>query len=93
MTKKEFIMKIANRTGYTVKEVNKFFDTFVFFLKEELIGEEKVQLSSLGTFSTQIKHKRHTKNAFTGEDLFIPEKRVVKFTPSKYLRELIDLKK
>lgn len=92
MTKKEFVMKIANKTGYTVREVNLFFDTFIFFLKEELIGEEKVQLSDLGSFSTQIKRKRETKNAFTGDPLTIPAKRVVKYTPSKYLRELIDLK-
>ncbi|EFF41676.1 HU family DNA-binding protein [Mycoplasmopsis alligatoris] len=92
MTKKEFVMKIANKTGYTVKEVNKFFDAFVFYLKEELIGEEKVQLSTLGTFSTQIKRKRETKNAFTGENISIPERRVVRFRPSKYLREIVDLK-
>ncbi|TNK91659.1 HU family DNA-binding protein, partial [Mycoplasmopsis pullorum] len=80
----------AERCDVPVKVADKFFDAFVFILKEELIAEEKVQLSDLGTFSTQIKSGRVTKNPFTGEPLEIREKRVVKYKPSKYLRELVD---
>ncbi|QZE12574.1 HU family DNA-binding protein [Mycoplasma sp. Ms02] len=90
MTKKEFVTRIAERIDVPVKKAEQFLDAFVFILKEELIAEEKVQLSDLGTFSTQIKRGRTTKNAFTGELLEIPEKRVVKYKPSKYLRELVD---
>ncbi|WP_308507156.1 HU family DNA-binding protein [Mycoplasmopsis anatis] len=92
MTKKEFISKIAERCDVPVKEVDKFFDAFVFVLKEELIAEERVQLSDLGTFTTQIKRGRTTTNPFspTKEVITVPEKRVVKYKPSKYLRELVD---
>ncbi|MEE3928361.1 HU family DNA-binding protein [Mycoplasmopsis ciconiae] len=92
MTKKEFIARIAERCDVPVKKADQFFEAFVFILKEELIAEEKVQLSDLGTFSTQIKRGRETKNAFTGKPLVIREKRVVKYKPSKYLREIVDLR-
>ncbi|TNK98684.1 HU family DNA-binding protein, partial [Mycoplasmopsis pullorum] len=35
MTKKEFITRIAERCDVPVKVADKFFDAFVFILKEE----------------------------------------------------------
>lgn len=90
MTKKEFIIAIADKLDKPVREINEFFDAFIFVLKEKLIAEEKVQLSKLGSFETQIRAERETVNPFTGEQLVIPEKRVVKFRPSSYLEELVN---
>ncbi len=90
MTKKEFIIAIADKLDRPVREINEFFDAFIFVLKEKLIAEEKVQLSKLGSFETQIRAERETVNPFTGEQLVIPEKRVVKFRPSSYLEELVN---
>ncbi len=90
MTKKEFIKAIANKMEVSVKKADQFFDAFVFVLKEELIAENKVQLLSLGIFETRIRRGRDTINPFTMNELSVPEKRVIKFTPSKYLRELVN---
>lgn len=90
MTKKEFIIAIAEKLDAPVREVNEFFNAFVFVLKEELIAENKVQLSNLGIFETKIRRGRETINPFTKEELLVPEKRVVKFTPSKYLKDLVN---
>lgn len=90
MTKKEFVIAIADKLDRPVREINEFFDAFIFVLKEKLIAEEKVQLSKLGSFETQIRAERETVNPFTGEQLVIPEKRVVKFRPSSYLEELVN---
>uniref|UniRef100_UPI003D28A184 HU family DNA-binding protein n=1 Tax=Mycoplasmopsis bovis TaxID=28903 RepID=UPI003D28A184 len=64
----------------SVKKADQFFDAFVFVLKEELIAENKVQLSSLGIFETRISRGRDTINPFTMNELSVPEKRVIKFT-------------
>nr|WP_307912151.1 HU family DNA-binding protein [Mycoplasmopsis bovis] len=48
-----------------------------------------MQLSSLGIFwNKNKKGASDTINPFTMNELSVPEKRVIKFTPSKYLREL-----
>ncbi|WP_429987996.1 HU family DNA-binding protein [Mycoplasmopsis bovis] len=49
-----------------------------------------MQLSSFGIFETRIRRGRDTINPFTMNELSVPEKRVIKFTPSKYLRELVN---
>ncbi|MEA4115307.1 HU family DNA-binding protein [Mycoplasma sp. 744] len=92
MTKKEFILEVAKQMNVTAKEADKFFDAFVFVLKEQLIAEEKIQLSDLGTFDTKVRRSRETINPFSEnkDKILVPEKRVVKFTPSKYLREIVN---
>ncbi|UUD35503.1 HU family DNA-binding protein [Mycoplasmopsis caviae] len=90
MTKKEFIQKVADMLEVPVRVADKYFDSFLFVLKEQLIAEDKVQLSDLGTFETKIRRGRETINPFTNEPIQVPEKRVVKFTPSKYLREIVN---
>ncbi|AKA50084.1 HU family DNA-binding protein [Mycoplasmopsis gallinacea] len=92
MTKKEFIAQVAERAQFTPKEVEKVFDSMVFVLKEQLIAEEKVQLSHLGIFSTVIKQERTITNRFTGAEQVVPQKRVIKYKPSKYLRETVDIR-
>ncbi|WP_029513326.1 HU family DNA-binding protein [Mycoplasmopsis primatum] len=90
MTKKEFMKEVADRMDVPVRVADQFFDAFVFVLKEQLIAEEKIQLSTLGIFETKLRRGRETINPFTMTDLTVPEKRIVKFTPSKYLKELVN---
>ncbi|KKB26664.1 DNA-binding histone-like protein HU [Mycoplasmopsis meleagridis] len=97
MTKKEFILEIAKQMDVPVRMADKFFDAFVFVLKEQLIAEEKIQLSNLGTFDTKVRRGREAVNPFAKEQgenekqiITIPEKRIVKFTPSKYLRDIVN---
>ncbi|WP_338068691.1 HU family DNA-binding protein [Mycoplasma nasistruthionis] len=97
MTKKEFLTEVADRTELSPKDVETVFDAMVFVLKEQLIMEDKVRLSQLGIFSTTVKPARTMVNKFkkSEEDsdyIEIPQKRVVKWTPSKYLKELVDFK-
>ncbi|WP_036463784.1 HU family DNA-binding protein [Mycoplasmopsis sturni] len=97
MTKKEFIAAVAEKIEVSPKEVDKVFDAMVFILKEQLITEDKIQLSQLGIFSTAIKRSRKIVNKFAkdseggeGKTIDIPQRRVIKYKPSKYLRDLID---
>lgn len=91
MTKKEFFIEVAERLDVPVRVVDEFFDAFVFVLKEKLIAEVKVQLSTLGTFEVKVKKGRTTVNPFQeNKEIVVPEKRIVKYTPSKYLREIVN---
>ncbi|MBN4083550.1 HU family DNA-binding protein [Mycoplasma sp. CSL10137] len=92
MTKKEFIIEVADRLEMKSKDVEQFLDACVFVLKEQLIAEDTVKLAQLGIFSTVVKPQRTITNRFTKELQVVPQKRVIKYKPSKYLRDLIDLK-
>ncbi|VEU78278.1 HU family DNA-binding protein [Mycoplasmopsis columbinasalis] len=90
MTKKEFITEVAKKLGKPVRTVDQFFEAFLFVLKEQLIAEEKVLLSHLGIFETKYKSGLRKLNPFTNEVIDVPQKRVVKFTPSKYLKDIVN---
>ncbi|QBF34390.1 HU family DNA-binding protein [Mycoplasmopsis phocirhinis] len=87
MTKKEFVAEVASLMGVPVRIANDFFEKFIDVLKDTLARDEKVQLSSLGTFETVVRDERDTINHFTKEKITIKKKRVVKFKPSKYLKD------
>ncbi|MCS4536682.1 MULTISPECIES: HU family DNA-binding protein [unclassified Mycoplasma] len=87
MTKKEFVAEVADLMGVPVRIANDFFEKFISVLKDCLVRDEKVQLSALGTFETVVRDGRDAINHFTKEKITIKKKRVVKFKPSKYLKE------
>ncbi|WP_334686803.1 HU family DNA-binding protein [Mycoplasmopsis felis] len=41
-------------------------------------------------FSTVVKKQRIIVNKFTGKEQVVPQKRTVRYKPSKYLKELVD---
>ncbi|WP_406614566.1 HU family DNA-binding protein [Mycoplasma corogypsi] len=92
MTKKEFIATVADYIEEDAKIVSKVFDGMVFIIKEQLISEEPVRLSKLGIFQTQMKKARTITNKFTKQVMEVPQKRVIKYKPSKYMREQVDMK-
>ncbi|BBU47981.1 HU family DNA-binding protein [Mycoplasmopsis felis] len=90
MTKKEFLAEVADRLEVKPKEVEQVLDAMLFVLKEQLIAEDTVRLSDFGIFSTVVKKQRTIVNKFTGKEQVVPQKRTVRYKPSKYLKELVD---
>lgn len=61
----------------------------------EVVGAEldnggTVNLPGLGTLSVKERAARTGRNPKTGEEIEIPAKRVVKFSPAKNLRDLLN---
>ncbi|SYV97496.1 HU family DNA-binding protein [Mycoplasmopsis edwardii] len=96
MTKKEFVTQVAEMTEDTLKltpkQVDEVLETMLFVLKEQLLAEESVRLSHFGIFSTVVKPQRTIINRFSKQEQVVPRKRVIKYKPSKYLRDLVDFK-
>ncbi|MDZ7293060.1 HU family DNA-binding protein [Mycoplasmopsis pulmonis] len=90
MTKKEFMQKISEHSFISQRDVEAIINSMVFVIKESLISEEKVTIPMLGTFETKIKAAREGIKFTTGEKILIPEKRVVKFKPTKYIKEVVN---
>lgn len=59
-------------------------------VSEALKNGETVTLPGIGTWSVKERAARSGRNPQTGEAIEIPAKRVVKFSPAKNLRDLLN---
>lgn len=82
MNKTDLIKKIADNMEFALKDVQKIIDVFLIELSEN-VNNEDVAIKDFGTFKTVIQKARIARNPGTGELVEVPEKKVLKFKPSK----------
>ncbi|ERT65293.1 HU family DNA-binding protein [Cetobacterium somerae] len=90
MTKQEFIELYQEKMEVTTKKdaerlVNGFFST----LEEVLVKGDNLSVLGFGKFETTTQSARICRNPKTGEEIKVPEKRVVKFRVGKRLAEKV----
>lgn len=86
MNKTDIITEVANVTcaEQEAKDaVNEFIDT----VKNALERGERVTISDFGSFSVVVRKAKKGRNPATGEEMIIPPKKRVKFTPSPKLND------
>jgi DNA-binding protein HU-beta len=86
MNKKETISRMAKDSGITYLQSAKAFSTMIEGIKTALKAGEKVTFSGFGSFDVKERKARKGRNPKTGEQVAIPPKKRVKFTPSKSLK-------
>jgi DNA-binding protein HU-beta len=90
MNKNELAAKMVNDTDITKVSALKVIDSIVEIVSDELTQKEgKLTLVGFGTFKTIIKKQKKGRNPRTGDEIIIPQKRVVKFVAGKKLKELV----
>ena len=83
-SKTEIISKIANSfPNLFKKDINKFFDIFIFEIIKALSNGERVELRDVMMFETRIQKKRISLNPKTLEKVEVPEKKSILFKCSK----------
>ncbi len=65
-------------------------ETLIEIIKRTLENGEEVLISGFGKFSVRDKAERRGRNPATGEDMILEARRVVTFTASQNLRDLIN---
>jgi len=85
MNKEELIKAIAEKTKFTKKDTEKFVSAFIEAVKEGLKKDGFVRLIGFGTFKTATRKERKGRNPQTGEEIIIPAKKIIKFSPGKTL--------
>lgn len=89
MTKKEIVLKIADETD--AKQINvklivqKTLDTII----NSLSKGETVELRNFGIFKVKSRKGRMGRNPRTGENIPVPEKKVVTFKPGLVMKEKV----
>lgn len=71
--------------------ISRVLNAFEDVLTTALAHKDEVSLPGVGKFTSGIRAARKGRNPSTGAEIDIPEKRVVKFSPSKILKDAIAL--
>ena len=89
MNKKDIIDFVTEETGLQRKDSKAAIEATVKAIHMALVKGFKVQMAGLGTFDPVHRHARTGRNPKTGEKVQIKAKTVVKFRPSKALKDLV----
>jgi nucleoid DNA-binding protein len=90
MRKVDIVRRVAEDTGCTTREAEAAVDAILATVKEGLQQGESVILRRFGTFRVRAKRARVGRNPRTGAPASIAARRVVRFTPSEMVKQVID---
>ena len=92
MNRAEMLSKLKfrhARYGVRNQDVEDIFKDVFELIFKSLVSGKDVSIRGFGWFKTEERAARKGRNPRTGEDIYIPVRRVVKFVPGKALRELV----
>ena len=88
MTKAEFIDKLfATKAVPTKAMTEKALNATIDVLMQELLAGNDITFTGFGSFKIQERKARKGRNPRTSEEIEIPACKVVKFIPSKNLKD------
>ncbi len=87
MTKADLAKAIAKKHKLTQKEAILIIDVILDTIIESLVEGDKVELRGFGNFYTKTRAARTARNPKTGEQVFVPEKKIPAFKASKALKD------
>lgn len=85
MNKEELVREVAKKTELTQGVVKKCLDGLIDVITESVKKGEEIRIVGFGTFRVVTRKERKGKNPRSGEEITIPAKKVVKFSPGKKL--------
>jgi len=86
VTKKDIVMKVSNDTNVAQIDVKKVVQKTLDAIVESLERGETVELRNFGVFKVKSRRGRIGRNPRTGEEVQVPEKKVVVFKPGLILK-------
>lgn len=86
ISKKEFITKVAEKTGRPRKEIDRILDAVLETIKEEVLKGNTIKLVGFGKFELKKYAPSTARKPNTGEKVQVPARSKVMFTPGKELR-------
>ncbi len=88
-TKKDIVLKISNETNLTQVDVKNIVQKALETILEYLEAGETVELRNFGVFKVKTRRGRVGRNPKTGQEVAVPEKRVVVFKPGLILKQKV----
>lgn len=82
-------MKVSNETNLTQIDVKKIVQKTLDAVVESLERGETVELRNFGVFKVKTRRGRVGRNPRTGQEVQVPEKKVVVFKPGLILKHQV----
>jgi len=90
VTKADMVDIISEATGLTKVETEAVITGFIEKLKDTLKQGERIEFRGFGSFSVKKRKPKKARNPGTGETIYLPERYVPVFKPSKILKDDIN---
>ena len=90
MTKADIIDQVASATGLTKVEIEAVMGGIITTIISALKQNDRVELRGFGTFGVKRRDPRKARNPGTGEVVYLPERYVPTFKPSRQLMTFIN---
>jgi nucleoid DNA-binding protein len=86
-TLNQLVAQVAKRTGIKKPDVKEIVEATFDQISDNMEGDDPTTITGFGRFKVNTRKARMGRNPATGEEIAIAEKRVIKFTPAKQLKE------
>lgn len=90
MNKQELVERVELTMGGTYMEANAYVDHIIAAIEHGVMRDGDVTLVNFGKFNRVPTKERVGRNPKTGAPLVIPARHVVRFTPGKGFKELVN---
>ena len=90
MTKQEIVDQVSNATGLTKVETETIMNGIMSTIIQSLAENKQVELRGFGTFGIKHRMPKKARNPGTGEAVYLPERYVPTFKPSKLMRSRVN---
>ena len=89
MNNKDFIGELAQRTGYSIEDTQRFVNHVVEAMGDRFQEDDSVLIPTFGTFEVKKKLERIMVNPSTGQRMLVPPKLVLTFKPNVGWKERV----
>jgi len=90
MTKQEIVDVVSNATGLTKVETEAIMNGIMSTIIDSLSNNKRVELRGFGTFGIKHRMPKKARNPGTGDPIYLPERYVPTFKPSKLMRSRVN---
>ena len=90
MTKQEIVDVVSNATGLTKVETEAIMNGIMSTIIDSLANNKRVELRGFGTFGIKHRMPKKARNPGTGDPIYLPERYVPTFKPSKLMRSRVN---
>ena len=90
MTKQDIVDVVSNATGLTKVETEAIMNGIMSTIIDSLSNNKRVELRGFGNFGIKHRMPKKARNPGTGDPIYLPERYVPTFKPSKLMRSRVN---
>ena len=90
MTKADIIELIAEKTGFTIKDIKVVVEGFIDEVKKSLTEDKHIEIRGFGTFKVKKHKARKARNPRTNQEVMVPERKKAFFKVSKEMNKSLN---